>query len=168
MPSGTVGERLRESRLRSVSPSVAAPPEALPGEWVIDVDASADALARAQYRPRQTTLIRRDGDAPATREVGTVIERFDPKAYREALSYWLGVLDNPDWDALPHLPHLTQPTLVIAGDPDRGALFAGDLAAHALAANPLIEQRTVPGGHNVHRDAPGDTLEAMHDWLADF
>ena len=87
-------------------------------------------------------------------------------ASRFALEH--AVLDNPDWDALPHLPHLSQPTLVIAGDPDRGSLFAGDLAAHALAANPLIEHHTVPGGHNVHRDAPVDTLDAMHDWLADF
>lgn len=87
-------------------------------------------------------------------------------ASRFALEH--AVLDNPDWDALPHLPHLTQPTLVIAGDADRGALFADDLAAQALAANPLIEQRIVPAGHNVHRDAPIDTLDAMHDWLADF
>jgi hypothetical protein len=25
-----------------------------------------------------------------------IVERFDPKAYREALTYWLGVLDKPD------------------------------------------------------------------------
>jgi hypothetical protein len=82
-----------------IAPPAANPAQvqsALPGEWFIDVDASADALARAQYRPRQTTLIHRDGDAPPKREVGTVIERFDPKAYREALTYWLGVLNKTD------------------------------------------------------------------------
>jgi hypothetical protein len=82
-----------------VAPPAANPAQvqsALPGEWLVDVDASADALARAQYRPRQTTLIQRDGNAPARREVGTVIERFDPRAYREALTYWLDVLDKPD------------------------------------------------------------------------
>jgi pimeloyl-ACP methyl ester carboxylesterase len=87
-------------------------------------------------------------------------------ASRFALEH--AVLDNPDWDATPHLPHLTQPTLVIAADPERGALFAGELADHALAANPLIEQTIVPAGHNVHRDAPAETLEALHAWLADF
>jgi predicted component of type VI protein secretion system len=30
--------------------------QALPGEWRIDVDASADALARAQYRRRPAKL----------------------------------------------------------------------------------------------------------------
>lgn len=82
-----------------IAPPAASPAQvqsALPGEWLIDVEASADALARAQYRPRQTTLIHRDGGATPKREIGTVIERFDPKAYREALTYWLGVLDKPD------------------------------------------------------------------------
>ena len=82
-----------------IAPPAANPAQvqkALPGEWFIDVDASADALARAQYRPRQTTLIRRDGDAPPTRGTSMVIERFDPRAFREALTYWLGVLDKPD------------------------------------------------------------------------
>jgi hypothetical protein len=82
-----------------IAPPAANPQQvlsALPGEWLIDVDASADALARAQYRPRQTMLLHRDGTARHTRELGTVIERFDPKAYREALTYWLGVLNKPD------------------------------------------------------------------------
>ena len=69
---------------------------ALPGTWIIDVEASADALARAQYKPRQATILHRDGGGSATRETTTVIERFDAKAYREALTYWLDVLDKPD------------------------------------------------------------------------
>lgn len=87
-------------------------------------------------------------------------------ASRFALEH--AVLDNPDWDATPHLPHLAQRTLIVGADPARGALFAGELAARALAANPLIEQTVVPAGHNVHRDAPVETLAALHDWLADF
>lgn len=69
---------------------------ALPGNWTIAVEASADSLARAQYKPRQTTMIHRVGNEAPTRETTTVVERFDAKAYREALTYWLRLLDKPD------------------------------------------------------------------------
>lgn len=78
----------------ATSPAVVQ--QALPGTWTIDAEASADSLARAQYKPRQTTLLRREGLAPGTRETATVVERFDAKAYREALTYWLDLLDKPD------------------------------------------------------------------------
>lgn len=82
-----------------IAPPAASPAEvqaALPGTWILDAEASADALARAQYKPRQATILHRDGGGSATRETTTVIERFDAKAYREALTYWLDVLDKPD------------------------------------------------------------------------
>lgn len=82
-----------------VATPAASPAEvlrALPGTWTIDVEASADSLARAQYQPRVTTVVRREGSADPVRETATVVERFDPKAYREALSYWLNLLDKPD------------------------------------------------------------------------
>ena len=81
------------------APPASSPAEvlrALPGNWTIDVDASADALARAQYKPRLATVIHREGNAAPTRETTTVVERFDAKAYREALTYWLDLLDKPD------------------------------------------------------------------------
>ena len=82
-----------------VAPPAHSPAEvlrALPGIWTIDVEASADSLARAQYQPRLATVIHREGNAAPTRETTTVVERFDAKAYREALTYWLRLLDKPD------------------------------------------------------------------------
>jgi len=89
---------------RALPPEKVAPPakspaevlQALPGTWTIDVEASADALARAQYTPRLTTVLRREGNGAPTHETTTVVERFDGKAYREALTYWLDLLDKPD------------------------------------------------------------------------
>ena len=82
-----------------VGPPAKSPDEvlrALPGNWTIDVEASADALARAQYQPHLATVLRREGNEAPTRETTTVVERFDAKAYREALTYWLNLLDKPD------------------------------------------------------------------------
>ena len=89
---------------RALPPEKIAPPanspaevlRALPGTWTIDPEASADSLARAQYKPRQVTVLHREGNSPGTRETRTVVERFDAKAYREALTYWLDLLGKPD------------------------------------------------------------------------
>jgi hypothetical protein len=70
--------------------------QALPGVWVIDVEASADALARMPYQPRQTTVLHRDEHAGDTHEPATVTDRFDMQAYREARRYWTDLLEQPD------------------------------------------------------------------------
>lgn len=80
-------------------PPASSPAEierALPGTWVIDVEASADALARAQFVARQVATLRRDSAARETPETITMTERFDATAYREARSYWLDLLQQPD------------------------------------------------------------------------
>ncbi len=82
-----------------VDPPAASPAvvlQALPGTWLIDVEASADSLARAQYKPRVTMMTMRVGSEAPTRQSATVAERFDAKAYREALGYWQNILDKPD------------------------------------------------------------------------
>jgi hypothetical protein len=81
------------------APLASSPAEverALPGTWIIDAEASADALARAQYQPRPVTWLRRESDGATTHETSTVAEQFDPKAYREARRYWQDVLQKPD------------------------------------------------------------------------
>ena len=69
---------------------------ALPGEWQIDVRASAEVMARTQFLPREARLAPGMGADPSARRATMVAERFDPRAYREARSYWSGVLDKPD------------------------------------------------------------------------
>ena len=76
------------------------------------------------------------------------------------------VLDNDDWDVTAFVPHVAAPTLVIAANPDHGAMFAGTHAESVRAMNPLLEQVVIAGaGHSVHRDAPEATVRAMLDWL---
>jgi len=87
---------LPPEKIASPATSPAEVLKALPGTLTIDVDASADSLARAQYKPRLTTVLRREGNDAPTHETTTMVERFDAKAYREALSYWLDLLDKPD------------------------------------------------------------------------
>lgn len=76
------------------------------------------------------------------------------------------VRDNDDWDVTPFVPHVAAPTLVIAADPDHGAMFAGTHAESVLAMNPLMEQVVIAGaGHSVHRDKPEETVRALLEWL---
>lgn len=84
---------LRPAALAGSPTEVAA---ALPGDWTIDVPASAEVMARTQFQPREVTMMRREGMAPSTSERTVVAERFDPKAYREARRYWADLLDKPD------------------------------------------------------------------------
>lgn len=76
------------------------------------------------------------------------------------------VRDNHDWDVTAFVPHIAAPTLVIAADPDHGAMFVGELAERVLAMNPLLEQVVIAGaGHSLHRDDPEATVRALLDWL---
>jgi hypothetical protein len=77
--------------------SPAAVLQALPGIWVIDVEASADALARMPYQLRPMAAPRREPapGEPASASEG-VPEPFDAKAYKEARNYWIELLGKPD------------------------------------------------------------------------
>lgn len=83
-------------RVAALAASPAEVAAALPGEWTIDVAASAEVMARTQFLPREVTLLRREGMAASTKETTMVAERFDPKAYREARRYWTDLLSQPD------------------------------------------------------------------------
>lgn len=75
------------------------------------------------------------------------------------------VLDNPDWDASEEAARLRMPTLVIAGDPARGGMFAGEHGDSLLATNPRLSSVAIDAGHNVHRDAPAVVLEHVLRFL---
>jgi len=72
--------------------------QALPGRWDIDIPASAEVMARQQFQPRATTLIRREGMGLGSRELGVIADRFDPQAYREARKYWANLLSEPEME----------------------------------------------------------------------
>jgi hypothetical protein len=95
---------LPPARVALPATSPAEVERALPGRWTIDVDASAAALARAQFLPRSTTVLRQEGTGTVTSEHAMVADRFDPKAYRETQRYWLDLLRQPDmqWELTFH------------------------------------------------------------------
>ena len=71
---------------------------------------------------------------------------------------------NADWNAVVELSELTIPVLVIAADPENGALFT---AKHTRKyQRPGVEVVVIPGaGHSVHRDKPAETLAIIREWL---
>jgi pimeloyl-ACP methyl ester carboxylesterase len=69
------------------------------------------------------------------------------------------VLDNPDWNVATDSTHVTAPTLIIAGEPARGGMFAGAHGDEFLAANRHFHSVVIDAGHSVHRDAPEAVLE---------
>jgi hypothetical protein len=92
----TKEETLPPPRAVKLADSPAVVLAALPGDWTIDVVASAEVLARTQFESRRAMMVRREGLRQSAAEPMMVSERFDPKAYREARRYWAGVLAKPD------------------------------------------------------------------------
>jgi len=75
--------------------------------------------------------------------------------------------DNHPWSVLELLPRVAVPTLILTGDPAVYTMLPPETAKAAVAANPLLEYRVIPGaGHSPHREQPEATLAAIHDWLA--
>ncbi|PRB16483.1 alpha/beta fold hydrolase [Microbacterium sp. MYb62] len=74
---------------------------------------------------------------------------------------------NQPWDVRAEAARLTVPTHVIGADPAVYSIFAGDLAAEVLAANPLITLSVVEGaGHSLHRDRPEESIRQLLEALA--
>lgn len=74
---------------------------------------------------------------------------------------------NQPWDVRAHAARLTVPTHIIGADPAVYSIFAGDLAAEVLAANPLLTMSVVAGaGHSLHRDRPEDAIRQLLEALA--
>jgi pimeloyl-ACP methyl ester carboxylesterase len=75
------------------------------------------------------------------------------------------VLDNPDWDVATDSTHVTAPTLIIAGDPAQGGMFAGPHGDEFLAANRHFHSVMISAGHSVHRDAADLVLDHVLDFI---
>ncbi len=74
---------------------------------------------------------------------------------------------NQPWDVRDAAARLTIPTHVIGADPAVYSIFAGDLAAEVLAANPRISLSVVEGaGHSLHRDRPEESIRQLLEALA--
>jgi N-formylmaleamate deformylase len=78
------------------------------------------------------------------------------------------VLDEPiiggDWRAT--AGRVQAPVLLVTGDPERGAIVTPSAAAAFAALHPATTVRRFPGaGHNVHREAYGEVLAAVRDFL---
>jgi hypothetical protein len=68
---------------------------ALIGTWTIDVDATADVLARAQFGTRQEIIIKRGAAHP---ETNMVTRAFDQGKYDEIRDFWTQNLNRPEME----------------------------------------------------------------------
>lgn len=73
----------------------------------------------------------------------------------------------PDWAS--GLGQIACPTLLITGDPGRGALVSPEAGAAFTALMPQARVAHLPGaGHNIRRDQPARYLEAVRAFLAEL
>ena len=71
----------------------------------------------------------------------------------------------PAWREV--IPRLKCPTLLVTGDPERGAIVTPEVAQQAAAMNPLIEVVRLDGaGHNVRREQFERFVEAVTAFLS--
>lgn len=77
-------------------------------------------------------------------------------------------LDNQAWDLVSPAMDLNSPTLLIAADPDQGALVTAETCEVIAAANPRVKFRVLTGaGHSVHRDSYDAFWRELHDFLSE-
>jgi hypothetical protein len=57
----------------------------LVGTWVMDVEATADSLARGQFGTRQEITVKSGATVP---ETNLLTKPFDPKEYKETRNFW--------------------------------------------------------------------------------
>lgn len=76
------------------------------------------------------------------------------------------ILENQPWNLVPMVMDLDCPTLLIAADPDEGALVAREMGDEIAAANPHVTFRALAGsGHSMHRDSYGAFWQALQGYL---
>lgn len=65
------------------------------------------------------------------------------------------------------LPKITCPTLLVTGDPDKGAIVTPEAAAEAERLNPRLKVVRLRGaGHNIRREQFDGFVQAVRDFLA--
>ncbi|MDQ3772841.1 MAG: alpha/beta hydrolase [Actinomycetota bacterium] len=77
------------------------------------------------------------------------------------------VLENQPWDLVPIVMNLDCRTLLIAADPDEGALVTPEMGGEIAAANPHVTFRLLAGaGHSLHRDSYEAFWRMLHGHLS--
>ncbi len=85
--------------------------------------------------------------------------QFDP-----AVSRHFGLFPTYAWRK--ELPAIQCPTLLITGDPQAGAIVTPDVAVEVLALLKKGQLVQIAGsGHNIHRDAYEQTIQAVRNFL---
>jgi pimeloyl-ACP methyl ester carboxylesterase len=75
-------------------------------------------------------------------------------------------LDNQPWELVSTARNLDRPTLLLAADPDEGAMVTPELGDQIAAANPHVTFRVLEGaGHSMHRDSYERFWGAVHGYL---
>lgn len=77
------------------------------------------------------------------------------------------IADNPDWNVMAQTLELAVPTLLVGGDPDRGALVPVALGRSIAAQVPSVDYQMIGGAsHSLHRDEFDAFMVVIEEWLA--
>jgi pimeloyl-ACP methyl ester carboxylesterase len=77
----------------------------------------------------------------------------------------LGARERAHWTEI--VPKITCPTLLLTGDPTRGAIVSAETARQVAERNPLVEVVQLEGaGHNIRRERFDGYVEAVTRFLA--
>jgi lipase len=72
-----------------------------------------------------------------------------------------------DWDWRTPMARVTAPVLLVVGEPALGGAVDDQTASALVATHPDTQALRLPVGHNVHREAYGEVLAAVREFLAD-
>jgi pimeloyl-ACP methyl ester carboxylesterase len=76
--------------------------------------------------------------------------------------------ENQTWDLVPLATELDIPTLLLAADPDQGALVARATGEGLATANPRVSFRVLSGaGHSMHRDSYDAFWRDVHGFISE-
>jgi pimeloyl-ACP methyl ester carboxylesterase len=74
--------------------------------------------------------------------------------------------DASPWDVWADILALEVPTLLLAADPELGALVSPDMGAEAIRKNTQVEFQVVTGGsHSMHRDSYHQYMSLVRDFV---
>ena len=120
-------------------------------------------LSELQAQPRDVVVAAGRGQHPGWDDV-EVQAWADAKLQLDLDVFQTGLLDMPPWQEL--VSDIACHTLLITGDPERGAIVTPEVSQDVARRMPQAEIVRIPGaGHSIRRDQVDATMQAITSFL---